>query len=181
MNGRILALGAMLVLTASAVDAQATRRGKDKATADSSIRGRTEDHRAKRGRGHDDDKRGKDDDGRRGAMNGRGYGMLLNGIELTDAQKTRIQAIREQYRPRFAAIRDTAIALRKDNVKTAADSTIRVKHQTLVKSERAEVRAVLTTAQQTRFDANVQRMEERMAKREKGFGRDRDKRGDSRR
>ena len=178
MNGRILALGAMLVLTASAIDAQAPRRGKGKPTADSV---RSEDAKAHRGRGHDDDKRrdGKDDDDHRGAMNGRGYGMLLNGIELTEAQRTRIQAIREQYRPRFQAIRDTAIALRKDKVQNAADSTIRVRHQNLMKAERAEVRAVLTAAQQTRFDANVQRMEDRMAKRGGGFDRDKRKRGDS--
>jgi len=180
MNARILALGAVLVLTASALDAQAPKKGKGgfgrgKVTADSAARRGAEDDR-RHGMGDDDyDRRG-----RKGLlqMGGRNGGYLMSGIELTDAQKTRIKAIHETYRPRMEALRDSARTANKDGVTNAADSTFRAHTVTLAASQRAEIRTVLTTEQQVRFDQNAKRMDDRMAKRFGARGKGKGKKGD---
>ncbi len=184
MNARILALGAMLVLTASALDAQAPKKekggyGKGKVTADSAARRGAENDRRDGMSNDDNDRRG-----RKGQMGGRNGGYLLAGIELTDAQKTRIKAIHESYRTRMDALRDSARTANKDGVRNAADSTFRAHTVTLAASERAEIRTVLTGEQQVRFDQNAKRMDDRMAKRYgargKGNGKKGDRSGDSR-
>ena len=171
MNARILALGAVMVLAASAVDAQAPGKGrggfgKGRPTADSSARKADDKDHDKH---HKADKR--DDDDRRGmGAFGRNGGYLFSGIELTDIQKNRIKTIRESYRPRLEALRDSTKTARKDKVETAADTAFRAKTRALVTSERAEIRAVLTAEQQVRYDANAKRMAERMD-RQRGRGR----------
>ena len=163
MNARILALGAVLVLAASTVDAQTPAKGKGgwgkgKPTADST---------ASKSTASDDDKHGMrmgHDDARR-AGPGKGQGYLFAGIDLTDTQKTRIKAIHESYRPRMQAVRDSARVAKQDGVTNAADSTFRLRHEALMTAQRAELRAVLTTEQQARFDVNAKRMEDRMGRR----------------
>lgn len=190
MKTGILALGAMLVLTASAIDAQGFGKGKGrgKATADSAVRKGGDDDKGRRGeRDVRNDDRDDDDKGRKGgrafgAM-GRG-GNVLSGIELTEQQKTRVQTIRESYRPRMQALRDSAKVAHQDKAVTAADTVYRTRTVALMRAERAEIRTVLTAEQQVRFDANTRKMDERMSKRfgdrGKGKGKKGGRSGDSR-
>lgn len=176
MKTRILALGAMLVLTASAVDAQGNRKGKgrDKASVDS-VR-RTADDKGRR-----DDRMSDDSSkGRRGGPGGFGSmrgGNVLAGIELSEQQKTQVKAIRESYRPRMQALRDSAKVAHQDKAVTAADTLYRTRTLALMKAERAEIRGVLTAQQHARFDANVRTMEERMSKRSGDRGKGKGRRG----
>ena len=165
MNARILALGAVVVLVASSVEAQARGKGlgRGRPNADSTVAktGAAADHKDH----HADMDKKKGAEGRSAMLMGRSNGMLFSGIQLTDAQKTRIKAIRESYRPRMEALRDSAQTARKDKIETADDTTFRTRTRALITSERAEIRTVLTAEQQVRYDANVQRMTQRQEKR----------------
>ena len=122
---------------------------------------------------------------RMGARGARG-GAALRGIELTDAQRTRIRAIHDKYRPQYQALRDqlhaprdSARAARQRGDTAAARATLARtapvgdEVKALADRERAEVRAVLTAEQQKTFDANVQRMRERLTERREGRGKGR--------
>ena len=181
MKTRILALGAVLVLTASTMEAQGRGQGKGfgrgKATADSTAR-KGGDDKARRDARSDEDSNGRDGGrGGFGAM-GRNGGYLLSGIELTEQQKTRVKAIRESYRPRMQALRDSAKVAHQDKAVTAADTVYRTRSLALANAERAEIRAVLTPEQHARFDANVRTMDERMSKRFGDRGKGKGKKGD---
>ena len=109
------------------------------------------------GRGGDrSDVSRKDDDH---GMRMQGMPRLLGGIQLTDAQRTRIRDIHLKYQPRQQALRDTIRA----NVIAGIgnDSTMRLKVQQVALAERNEIRAVLTAEQQKQFDANVAKFDER--------------------
>ena len=175
MKTQILALGAMLLLTASVVEAQGRKpKGRDKASADSVQRSAGKDRRDDRM--SDDDSKGRKV-GRGGFGNmGRGPNALA-GIELTEQQKSRVKSIRESYRPRMQALRDSAKVAHQDKAVTAADTVYRTRTLALLNAERAEIRTVLTAEQQVRFDANVRRMEERMDKRSGDRGKDKGKKG----
>ena len=131
-----LALVAVLAAAAFASAVPADAQGRGRAGADKS--------RA------DDDNRG---------MRMHGMPRLLGGIQLTDAQKTRIRDIHLKYQPRQQALRDTIRA----NVMAGIgnDSTTRIKVQQVALAERNEIRAVLTAEQQKTFDANIAKFEER--------------------
>lgn len=100
---------------------------------------------------------------RRGAPGGReGFGRDLN---LTDAQKAQIKAIRQKYQPQNEALRaqvkpymDAAHAARQKGDSAAFRSNMEKAHQVMQAAsfktqERAEIRAILTPDQQAKFDA----------------------------
>ena len=144
-----MALGATLIgATATAAVAQDGGRGH---------------HRGR----HDGARGGAADSGHRAARPGP-VRALLRGIDLSDAQKEQVKAIRERYRPRYHALRDSlrpsaeqARAARQQGDTVAARSAWaqgadeRREMMTLAQREAAEIRGVLTPDQQNTFDRNL--------------------------
>jgi Spy/CpxP family protein refolding chaperone len=97
--------------------------------------------------------------GRGGGMGG----MLLKDINLTDAQKAQVKAIREKYAP-------LQLELRKSIQATGGppDEATRSKMMDLQSKQAAEIRAVLTADQQSTFDKNLAEMKSRMESRRNG-------------
>ena len=119
----------------------------------------------------------------RGDRTGPGRG-LLRGISLSDAERTRVQAIRTRYDVEAKALRESlrpamqemrAARQKRDSVavkaaweKSAGD---RQKLQALAQRQRAEIRAALTPENQKVFDANAKQLEQRRAQwNERGKG-----------
>jgi Spy/CpxP family protein refolding chaperone len=175
MKVQILALAAIMAIAPSVATAQSDKdKSKDKSSQE---KPRDKDGRWGGRKGSDDDARkSSDDDSRKGDARWGGQRRLLGGIQLTDAQKTSIKAIHAKYEPRMVAIRDTIRASKKAGTTTAANDPIRVRAQSLVTQERAEIRAVLTAEQQVRFDQNVAKFSDR--KEGRGKRGDRGDRGD---
>ena len=94
---------------------------------------------------------------------GRRMGGLFRDIDLTDAQKTQIKAIHERYRPQMQALRPTTRRERGDSA-ARPDSATRVQARELMTRQQADIRAVLTTAQQATFDRNVANLKEHGAR-----------------
>jgi len=109
--------------------------------------------------------------------------QLFKGMTLSDAEKANVKqvqakyapqmkAIREQYKPQFQAARaarqrgDTA-ALKNLWQQSSAE---RAQTAKVLEAERADVRNALTPANQVKFDANVTKVEQRMAKRAQKVG-----------
>jgi Spy/CpxP family protein refolding chaperone len=103
-----------------------------------------------------------------GARNRGGIdGRLAKELNLTDAQKAKIQAIHAKYKPRFEAIRSqvnkqgvSARTLRQKGdtagARVAAAKTraeLRQRTQPIRLQEQAEIRSVLTPEQRVKFDA----------------------------
>src|SRR6202521_4794420 len=100
---------------------------------------------------------------RRGPGGG-GFGRNLN---LTDAQKAQIKAIRQKYQPQSEALRaqskpymDAAKAARQKGDTVAFRSNMEKAHQVMQNAsfrtqEQAEIRAILTPEQQAKFDAQA--------------------------
>jgi Spy/CpxP family protein refolding chaperone len=118
---------------------------------------------------------------RRGPGGREGFGRDLN---LTDAQKAQIKAIRQKYQPQKEALRaqakpfmDAARAARQKGDTAAFRSNMAQAHQLMQNAsfrtqERAEIRAILTPEQQAKFDARKKEMGERGGKDgHKGWGR----------
>ncbi len=110
----------------------------------------------------------------RGAMQ-RGERALFRGIDLSSAQKSRLDSIRSKYRSESRSLREqmgpdmkSARAARQsgDSAKIAAArqsmSASREKMVALRKQEMTEMRGVLTPEQQSAFDRNVNDMQSRM-------------------
>ena len=128
-------------------------------------------------------RRGPRPDGqfRRGSGGREGFGRDLN---LTEAQKTQINAIRQKYQPQNQALRDrakpfmeAARAARQKGDTAAFRSNIEKAHQVMQggqsirTQEQAEIRAVLTPEQQAKFDARQKAAAERRAQGgKKGWG-----------
>jgi Spy/CpxP family protein refolding chaperone len=114
---------------------------------------------------------------RRGPGGRDGFGRDLN---LTDAQKTQIKAIRQKYQPQNEVLRtqakpymEAAKAARQKGDTAAFRSNMEKAHQLMKNAsyrtqEQAEIRAVLTPEQQAKFDA---RAKERAEGGHKGWGR----------
>jgi Spy/CpxP family protein refolding chaperone len=115
---------------------------------------------------------------RRGGPGGReGFGRDLN---LSDAQKAQIKAIRQKYQPQSEALRaqakpymDAAKAARQKGDTVAFRSNAEKAHQLMQNApfrtqEQAEIRAILTPDQQAKFDA---RAKQRAEGGHKGWGR----------
>lgn len=157
----IVVLGAALALVAAG---EATAQAPADSQRQSEVR-RGERQRGERGR-------------KMGQMRRAGMRGMFRGIELTQAQREQMQAVHAKYRPQFESIRESikpdleaarAARQRGDTAaaRTAFERTKSAREQAkaLHEQERNEVRAVLTPEQRTTFDANAQRMKERMEKR----------------
>lgn len=111
-------------------------------------------------------------DGERGGR-GRGGmdGMLLKGITLTDAQKTRVNALRKEQkaemkktREQFGAVmQDARAARQRGDTATARAKMEQVRTQMERNRERqiATLRTILTAEQQKQLDANIAAMKDR--------------------
>jgi len=94
-----------------------------------------------------------------GGGGGRGGGMmarLMDGITLTDSQKTQVQAIEDKYAPQMQQFRQKMREARQNG--TPMDSASMQDMRDTNKKERDEIRAVLTPDQQSKFDDNVKSM-----------------------
>ena len=94
-----------------------------------------------------------------GGGGGRGGGMmamLMNGITLTDSQKTQIQAVEDKYAPQRQQLRQKMRDARQNG--TPMDSASMQAMRDTGKKERDEIRAVLTPDQQSKFDDNIKAM-----------------------
>ena len=94
-----------------------------------------------------------------GGGGGRGGGMmarLMDGITLTDSQKTQVQAIEDKYAPQMQQSRQKMRDARQNG--TPMDSASMAAMRDTMKKERDEIRAVLAPDQQSKFDDNVKSM-----------------------
>ena len=115
--------------------------------------------------------------GRRGQGVGR---AALRGITLTDAQRAQLRTVTERYRTQHQALREQARGLGRPGQAAPGaarpDSAVRAAFQARVRDLRqrqlADVRAVLTPAQQATFDRNVAGLRPRAASHPRGAGRE---------
>jgi Spy/CpxP family protein refolding chaperone len=160
-----IGLGLALVIgTAGAAAAQSTRPD---VRPDSARR-----ERAERGDPGDRSARGM----RRGGPGGPGR-SLLRGITLTDAQKTRLEALRKEQQPEVqkareqfrAVMQEARDARQRGDTVTARAKMQEVRTAMAAQRERqvASLRTVLTADQQKQLDANIAALEERAAKGER--------------
>jgi periplasmic protein CpxP/Spy len=170
---RTLALGALMVCGVAGISAaQSPTTPKTRADSGYYRRGARPDGQFRRGPG------------------GPGVGRGFRDLNLTDAQKTQIKAIRQKYQPQNQALRDrakpfmdAARAARKSGDSVAFRSNMDKARQVMQggqsihTQETADIRAILTPAQQAKFDAQQKAASERRAKGgkggEKGWGRKR--------
>lgn len=95
----------------------------------------------------------------------------LRGIELSDPQKATTKSIVEKHRPQLVVVRDSmkpwraALQTARQNNDTAAARAARVALRKgrlgvamITRRALQEIRATLTTAQQTQFDTNATRV-----------------------
>ena len=81
--------------------------------------------------------------------------MQLDGIELTDAQKMKLEEIQRRYQPEMAALRT--------EFQSGGDrAELMKKSATLRDRSSAEIRAILTPDQQSVFDKHTAEMKARM-------------------
>ena len=158
---RTLALGSLMVLGVAGVSAaQSPTTPKTRADSGYSRRSARPDGQFRRGPG--------------GGREGRGFGRDLN---LTDAQKTQIKAIRQKYQPQNQALSDrakpfmeAARTARKSGDSVAFRTNMEKARQVMAggqsihTQEMAEIRAILTPDQQAKFDAQQKAAAERRAK-----------------
>lgn len=172
-TARTLALGALMLVGVGAVaEAQVNTTPQPRSDTGSYRRGPDGRHDGgmKRSRG-----------GKRGGRDGYALGRDLN---LTEAQRTQIRTIHAKYQPQHRALRDRARPFL-DAARTARQNwdsggfrtnTERARQvmagsATLRTQEQAEVRAILTAEQRTKFDARVKAMAERRSKMKSEGGR----------
>jgi len=166
---RTLALGALMVFGVAGVSAaQSSVTPKSPSDSGYHRRGPRPDGQFRKGAG--------------GAREGRGFGRDLN---LTDAQKTQIKAIRQKYQPQNQALRDrakpfmeAARAARQKGDTVGFRSNMEKAQQVMQSGqsfrtqEQAEIRAILTPEQQAKFDAHQKAAAEHRAHGgKKGWGR----------
>ena len=157
----IVVLGAALALVAAG---EATAQTPADSQRPGEVR-RGERQRGERGR-------------KMGQMRRAGMRGMFRGIELAQAQREQMQAVHGKYRPQFEAIRESvkpdmqAARAARQRGDTAAARTAfertksaRDNAKALHEQQRNEIRALLTPEQRTTFDANAQRMKEKMEKR----------------
>jgi Spy/CpxP family protein refolding chaperone len=92
-----------------------------------------------------------------------GFNRSLNGIELTDAQKTKVAEIQAKYQHDLQAIRES---MQGGGDRAAAFT----KMQAVRDKMNPEIRAVLTAEQQTIFDKNLAEQKARMEQMRQGGG-----------
>jgi len=84
--------------------------------------------------------------------------LLTKGIKLTSAEKKQIKAIEKKYDAQFRSLRKSELAAdkgAKKNGTTDVDAAFSAQLSQLQTQERADMRAVLTSQQQSIFDSNV--------------------------
>jgi Spy/CpxP family protein refolding chaperone len=110
--------------------------------------------------------------------------QLFRGIKLSEQEKTNLKAVRQKFASENKALRqqlkpqlEAARAARQKG-DTAALKALRTKNEgareqtkKLLEAERHDLRAALTTENQAKFDANVQKLEQRVANRVAKAGR----------
>jgi Spy/CpxP family protein refolding chaperone len=93
-----------------------------------------------------------------GAMQQGGQGrrnMQLDGIELTDAQKSKLEEIQKKYQPEMMALRT--------EFQNGGDRAELMKKSVALRDRSsAEIRAILTADQQVVFDKHTAEMKARM-------------------
>ena len=144
---RTLALGAALALSTTVAGAQVSDSAR-KPVAGAKSQGERGQGMARRG-------------GDRAAR------ALFRGVDLTEAQKEQVKAIAERYQPQRQALAKQ-VRDRRDSEErpdSAFLAGIRTQREQLHARQVAELRAVLTADQRTKFDANVAQLKEREAKR----------------
>ena len=94
-----------------------------------------------------------------------GFNRTLNGIELTDAQKAKVNEIQTKYQPEMQAIRES--------MQNGGDRAEAFQKMSALRDKMSpEIRAVLTPAQQAIYDKNVAEQKARMEQmRQRGPGR----------
>jgi Spy/CpxP family protein refolding chaperone len=92
-----------------------------------------------------------------------GFNRSMNGIELTDAQKTKVAEIQAKYQPDLQAVRES---MQGGGDRAAAFT----KMQGIRDKMNPEIRAVLTTEQQAIFDKNLAEQKARMEQMRQGGG-----------
>jgi len=100
-----------------------------------------------------------------------GGGALLEGITLTDAQKTRLEALRKEQQPEMkksreqfgAVMKEARDARQRGDTATARTKMDQVRTQMDAQRTRqiASLRTILTAEQQKQLDANVAQMNHR--------------------
>jgi Spy/CpxP family protein refolding chaperone len=81
--------------------------------------------------------------------------MQLDGIELTDAQKVKLEEIQKKYQPEMMALRT--------EFQNGGDRAELIKKSTALRERSsAEIRAILTPDQQVVFDKHTAEMKARM-------------------
>jgi Spy/CpxP family protein refolding chaperone len=81
--------------------------------------------------------------------------MQLDGIELTDAQKVKLEEIQKKYQPEMSALRS--------EFQNGGDrAELMKKSAALREKSSAEIRAILTPDQQVVFDKHTAEMKARM-------------------
>jgi Spy/CpxP family protein refolding chaperone len=92
-----------------------------------------------------------------------GFNRTLNGIELTDAQKTKVAEIQAKYQPEMQTIRES--------MQGGGDrAEAFTKMQALRDKMSPEIRGVLTPAQQAIYDKNLAEQKARMEQMRQGRG-----------
>ena len=84
--------------------------------------------------------------------------LLTKGIKLTSAEKKQMKAIEKKYDAQFRSLRKSELAAdkaAKKNGTTDDDASFSAQLSQLQTQERADMRAVLTSQQQSIFDSNV--------------------------
>ncbi len=108
---------------------------------------------------------------------GHGEGMLFRGITLTADQKAQLKTLHEKDRAQNAGWRDSAkVAAGARGMRQPGDSAgrprmsdaDRAKFRARHEQQLADVRAILTPDQRTRFDANVAERQSRVGQAENG-------------
>ena len=87
-------------------------------------------------------------------------GLILQGITLTEAQKTQQKAIREKYAPQLMQLRKSA--------QTTGTPIDQVRLAEIRAAQTSELRAILTADQQATFDRNVATLKARTPDRPSG-------------
>jgi Spy/CpxP family protein refolding chaperone len=88
-----------------------------------------------------------------------GRNMELNGIELTDAQKAKLEAIQKKYQPEM-------MALRNEMMNGGDRAALMKKAGDLREKQAKEIRPILTPDQQAVFDKNLAEQRARLQQRQ---------------
>lgn len=87
-----------------------------------------------------------------------GRNSQMNGIELTDAQKVKLDVIQKKYQPDMTALRN-------EMMNGGDRAELMKKSMALSEKQAAEIRVILTPDQQVVFDKNLAERKARMEQR----------------